>query len=63
MEKIAKCRKWIAFFEEEPSWRETAGMVTGNQRIEDAEWLNAEQLIAIERRKIAEYQGYANLYA
>lgn len=63
LEKIAKCRERIAVFEEDPSYRLIAGMVTGNQRIEDAEWQNAQQLIAIERRKIVEYEGYARLYA
>lgn len=38
-------------------------MVVGDQRISDAELLNAAQLIEIERRKIAEYQRYAALYA
>lgn len=63
LEKIEKCREWIAFFRENPGWRETEGMVEGDQRIRDAEWLNSSQLIEIERRKIAAYQRYAALYS
>jgi len=62
-EEIEKCRAAIALPEENPGMRGTNGMITGDQRAEEASWLNGDDLIAVARRKIARFQHHAALRA
>ena len=60
--EIQRRQEWIEFLQSNPSWRETP-VITGSRPIDERDWQNADQLIAIERVKIATLQQYAALYA
>ncbi|MBH1973978.1 MAG: hypothetical protein I8H94_02770 [Rhodobacteraceae bacterium] len=60
--KVAQLEKTIDLLRScEPDYKETAGMIVGNDRIKDAKWLSRDELIEREQKRLEHFQGMQRL--
>lgn len=56
-ERIEQLEKSISHLQSlEPDFKQTAGMIKGNDRIKDAKWLNRDELIEQEQQRLEYYR-------